>query len=520
MEAMSSDAATGELKGVVCKSASGHQVCTECLQGVALMDAGQERIRELRGSVRCPWVGENVTERCSSEPWTMRELKEQLTPSTLLELMQSAIGVIDNLTAVEQQLRAKGNTSSNGAGAGSNVAPTTAAPREERLRKARLQLIERHLVLHCPRCNAAFYDYEGCDAVKCAAPGCSQHFCALCFYTADSKGVHRHIREADHHGHFDRVGYYGGIERFRAFHKQRWRSELQAAIAALSEDASFKAELMAQLEQDMEARAFGSGTGMPAFRLTRCTGELPRAGEDPVQPTYYTSICAMEEYANESPEELRAADYAKPAGGARIRPAPMTTDPHFANAAAAAAALHRAMSVSQSTVAMSLQENFQPDNEGGLISAALPRFSLQGVSPEEDRAEIFAFAFKPARTQDEIAAKASLPGHLLARTAGGWGSRPQSIVGMVSRVPGDGTLVVRYQPVPAAVVGFGSREDAASAFVSICAMPQYQQEAAEELRWADYQWRASRVRLQQSAVGAAAPGAAGAAASAGNLEDL
>lgn len=73
---------------------------------------------------------------------------------------------------------------------------------EKRLRKelsdqvtpVRKLIIERVLTLHCPRCMAAFLDFDGCLALKCTAPKCACGFCAVCL---EDCGVdaHVHVRQ-------------------------------------------------------------------------------------------------------------------------------------------------------------------------------------------------------------------------------------------------------------------------------------------------------------------------------------
>ena len=48
----------------------------------------------------------------------------------------------------------------------------------ERIQRYRLAIAEDYLVLRCPRCQAAFYEYNGCDALTCGH--CAAGFCAFC----------------------------------------------------------------------------------------------------------------------------------------------------------------------------------------------------------------------------------------------------------------------------------------------------------------------------------------------------
>ncbi len=46
--------------------------------------------------------------------------------------------------------------------------------------------------LKCPRCKAAFYDYDGCNALRCGVPECGAGFCAVCLQDC-GQDAHAHI---------------------------------------------------------------------------------------------------------------------------------------------------------------------------------------------------------------------------------------------------------------------------------------------------------------------------------------
>lgn len=46
--------------------------------------------------------------------------------------------------------------------------------------------------LKCPRCKAAFYDYDGCNALRCGLPECRAGFCAICLQDC-GQDAHAHI---------------------------------------------------------------------------------------------------------------------------------------------------------------------------------------------------------------------------------------------------------------------------------------------------------------------------------------
>ncbi len=57
--------------------------------------------------------------------------------------------------------------------------------------------------LRCPRCKAAFYDYDGCNALKCGVPECGAGFCAICLKDC-GHDAHAHIY-AGHQGEISTI---------------------------------------------------------------------------------------------------------------------------------------------------------------------------------------------------------------------------------------------------------------------------------------------------------------------------
>lgn len=62
-----------------------------------------------------------------------------------------------------------------------------------------VQSLLENLTLKCPKCHAAFYDFDGCIALQCR---CGAFFCALCMQMCDSSDAcHDHILRCDHNAH-------------------------------------------------------------------------------------------------------------------------------------------------------------------------------------------------------------------------------------------------------------------------------------------------------------------------------
>lgn len=98
---------------------------------------------------------------------------------------------------------------------------------EKRLRKeladqvtpVRKLIIERVLTLHCPRCLAAFFDFDGCMALVCVAPGCKCAFCAVCLEDCGAD-AHGHVRQCKYTNAEGRA--FGSVEDIPRF-QRAWR---------------------------------------------------------------------------------------------------------------------------------------------------------------------------------------------------------------------------------------------------------------------------------------------------------
>jgi hypothetical protein len=67
------------------------------------------------------------------------------------------------------------------------------------------------LNLKCPRCQSAFLDYDGCNALTCAVPDCRAAFCAICLKDCGSD-AHQHVRGSHKDGLFDKKAFHEGVE--------------------------------------------------------------------------------------------------------------------------------------------------------------------------------------------------------------------------------------------------------------------------------------------------------------------
>ena len=69
---------------------------------------------------------------------------------------------------------------------------TALTEQQDSVAKTRMFIIDNILTLHCPRCKAAFLDFQNCLALTCRRADCQCGFCAACL--ADCRGdAHHHV---------------------------------------------------------------------------------------------------------------------------------------------------------------------------------------------------------------------------------------------------------------------------------------------------------------------------------------
>jgi len=98
----------------------------------------------------------------------------------------------------------------------------------EKARKLFNELCER-LNLKCPRCEAVFHDYDGCNALSCGVASCKAGFCAICLEDC-GHDAHPHVRKA-HGDYFDKAAF----ERSKSL---RAKSEIDKLMASLSKESA------------------------------------------------------------------------------------------------------------------------------------------------------------------------------------------------------------------------------------------------------------------------------------------
>ena len=150
----------------------GHLVCRTCLGSLARSFADKElTLREVYGGrLKCPGDG------CTSSPYPQAELAIKL-PEDVFELLLDARNEVH-----ERQMRAR-------------LEPEMEEKVQRRVAETKLNAARRHitdeiLTLKCPRCNQAYFDFDGCAALTCS--GCGTGFCAWCGVDA-GRDAHGHV---------------------------------------------------------------------------------------------------------------------------------------------------------------------------------------------------------------------------------------------------------------------------------------------------------------------------------------
>jgi len=127
-----------------------------------------------------------------------------------------------------------------------------------RVHEASRRLERQILGLHCPRCEQAFLDFDGCFALTCSRCRCG--FCGWCLVDA-GQDAHAHVRvcpEVPPHQRKQPLFPEGGFGAFEAHHRQRRGQQLCSFLAGLADDdvrRGVLCEVSGQLQGMVEAQA-------------------------------------------------------------------------------------------------------------------------------------------------------------------------------------------------------------------------------------------------------------------------
>jgi hypothetical protein len=235
--------------GVVCPSNPAHAVCGACLPGF-LRQVQPAELEASLGDVPCP-------SRCGGR-WHLADLKPFLDVDTLVAFA-STLGA-GMYEALSRRRRAEEDEELM-------RAAVAAQPPAARVQRLRALVTERDLAPACPRCFAAFIDFDGCFALTCAR--CRAGVCALCLADCGAD-AHAHVR-ALHGGELfddgEQTAFRSACRKRSALNVVRrvqWlrdTPELQRALVdALADDLGVTGLTAAQLWVRAGVPAVGAGS--------------------------------------------------------------------------------------------------------------------------------------------------------------------------------------------------------------------------------------------------------------------
>jgi hypothetical protein len=115
----------------------------------------------------------------------------------------------------------------------------------EDVRQLRDHVVDKILTLHCPACDQAFVDFEGCFALRCFR--CNAGFCAWCLEHCNGD-AHAHVRQCPWNNAPDR-GYFGSHHQFIQAQGARRERMLRQYLAR--QDPALRQPLLNEIAGDL-----------------------------------------------------------------------------------------------------------------------------------------------------------------------------------------------------------------------------------------------------------------------------
>jgi hypothetical protein len=259
-------------------------------------------------AICAPGVIPCVGAGCASPPFPFEALAPQLDAATSVAFARAmwaraAGGAHASRRAEEARLAARFRAGLD-----------RALPLPERVQLLRSALVEAHLNTRCPRCASVFFDYDACNALKCASPRCGAAFCAVCLEDC-GENAHPHV-QMRHGG----VANLHNTAMFSAARRARFVARLAGGVRSLEgEGEALQRAVVAEL-----AVADLPGVGVSAREvLVRAglgaadagadgeegggAGAEEGGGEEEEEEAAEEEAAAAEEEEEEEEEELAAA---------------------------------------------------------------------------------------------------------------------------------------------------------------------------------------------------------------------
>lgn len=142
---------------------------------------------------------------------------------------------------------------------------------ERKAAMVRIEVIDKILTLHCPRCTIAFADFDGCFALTCHHCHCG--FCAWCL-TDCGADAHAHVANCRENASRD---VFGTKQAFTDHHRKRREEQVRKRLEKESEKIRDMA--LKLLEQDL--KDLGIRIRMPAAAAAAAPAAPAQAGPAP-----------------------------------------------------------------------------------------------------------------------------------------------------------------------------------------------------------------------------------------------
>ena len=234
--------------GVECTATSGtvHFVCGDCFNGHVLAESEKDLhdVTKRKGQMFCPLKLHGCT---GTEPYPQNAVAAHTTPAVFAAFVRARDQlkeqeIVHNMEVqFEQRLAAERRRTSE------------MRADELKVEKMRCHIVDRILTLQCPRCNAAFLDFEGCFALKCHR--CDCQFCAYCLADC-GRDAHPHVARCAENTNAANV--FGTAAIFEAAQQARRKRMVVAYLADVADEV--RADVVAACAQEFADLALNIDT--------------------------------------------------------------------------------------------------------------------------------------------------------------------------------------------------------------------------------------------------------------------
>lgn len=191
-----------DVDGVRCDGICHHFICKDCLSNYVVSKASEDlRLLQVRQArVMCPMP------HCNSTHFSDADVACNTTAQAFAVHIQARMRLIEQRVSTEVESRIALELRSL----------LAMNPHERRVYEARKHVVDNILTLRCPRCDQAFFDFDGCFAISCSACQCS--FCAWCLQDC---GHDSHAHAASCSESFQPGSVFGSIAMFEQACRKR-----------------------------------------------------------------------------------------------------------------------------------------------------------------------------------------------------------------------------------------------------------------------------------------------------------